>query len=54
MAGGIAYNGVGSSSGGTIFKDMVFWVALAVPRRNDIINLIKVLSMIRDSDLVAI
>ncbi|GAO18286.1 hypothetical protein UVI_02023210 [Ustilaginoidea virens] len=41
MAGGIAYNGVGSSSGGTIFKDMVFWVALKVPRRNDIINLIK-------------
>ncbi|GAB0135811.1 hypothetical protein EsDP_00004136 [Epichloe bromicola] len=44
MAGGVTYDGVQSADGGTrgfIFKDMVFWVSHRVPRRNEILELIK-------------
>jgi hypothetical protein len=44
MAGGVTYDGVQSANGGTggiIFKDMVFWVSRRVPKRDDIIELIK-------------
>ncbi|TWU73024.1 hypothetical protein ED733_000737 [Metarhizium rileyi] len=41
MSGAVTYDGVKTATGGTIFKDMVFWVAQRVPIRNDIVNHIK-------------
>ncbi|KAM5348706.1 hypothetical protein ACJ41O_008530 [Fusarium nematophilum] len=37
----ITYNGVESAQGGTIFKDVKFWVAQRVPIRNNLLNMIK-------------
>jgi hypothetical protein len=42
MSGGVTYDGVESATGGNIFKDMVFWVAMRVPMRSDILDKIKV------------
>ena len=42
MTGGVTYQGVESADGGTIFKDMVFWVAQRVPMRSTILDHIKV------------
>ncbi|CAM1506447.1 Fc.00g060880.m01.CDS01 [Cosmosporella sp. VM-42] len=41
MATTVTYDGVESSSGGNIFKDVKFWVAHQVPTRNLILNMIK-------------
>ncbi|KHN99099.1 Homeodomain-related protein [Metarhizium album ARSEF 1941] len=38
MSRSVTYNGVESATGGTIFKDMVFWVAQRVPMRNTILS----------------
>lgn len=40
MAGGVTYNGVSTTSGGNIFKDVKFWVAQRIPSRAHYIDLI--------------
>jgi len=42
MASTVTYNGVENAEGGTIFKDVKFWMAQRVPQRSRWIDLIKV------------
>jgi hypothetical protein len=42
MAPTVTYDGVEGAEGGTIFKDVKFWVAQRVPQRSQWLELIKV------------
>ena len=44
MATIVTYNGVESAHGGNMFKDVKFWVALRIPDRNRVLDMIRVRS----------